>query len=71
MSTKETRGRKPIGEKPADALIRIRLERARKGRYVRAARQARSEDHPQGLSLSQWVLRACDSALRRQSGEEL
>jgi len=69
--TPETRGRKPIGDKPADSLIRIRLERARKGRYVRAARQARSEDHPQGLSLSQWVLGACDAALHRQSGEEL
>lgn len=59
----ETRGRKPIGDKPADSLIRIRLERARKGRYVRAARQARSESHPQGKTLSQWVLEACDAQL--------
>jgi len=63
--TPETRGRKPIGDKPADSLIRIRLERARKGRYVRAARQAKSEDYPQGQSLSQWVLEACDAELRR------
>lgn len=61
----ETRGRKPIGDKPADSLIRIRLERARKGRYVRAARQARSESHPQGKTLSQWVLEACDAALHQ------
>lgn len=61
----ETRGRKPIGDKPADSIIKIRLERARKGRYVRAARQARSEDYPHGMSLSQWVLEACDAELRR------
>jgi len=65
--TAETRGRNPIGDKPADSMIRIRLERARKGRYVRAARQARSVEHPQGKSLSQWVLEACDAALHRQS----
>lgn len=63
--SEETRGRNPIGDKPADSLIRIRVERARKGRYVRAARKARSESHPQGLSLSQWVLEACDTALRQ------
>lgn len=63
--TPETRGRKPIGDKPADSMIRIRLERARKRRYVRAAMQARSESHPQGLSLSQWVLEACDAALHQ------
>jgi len=68
--SEETRGRNPIGDKPADSLIRIRVERARKGRYVRAARQAKSKSQPHGLSLSQWVLGACDSALHRQSGEE-
>ena len=68
--SEETRGRNPIGDKPADSIIKIRVERARKGRYVRAARKARSEGYPQGLSLSQWVLGACDAALHRQSPGE-
>lgn len=59
----ETRGRNPIGNAPADGLIRIRVERRRKGIYVRAARQSRTAEHPRGQTLSQWVLDACDAAL--------
>lgn len=59
----ETRGRPPVGDSPADGLIHVRVERRRKGLYVRAARQARTAEHPQGQTLSQWVLDACDAAL--------
>ena len=59
----ETRGRNPIGDAPADGIIQIRVERRRKGLYVRAARQAKTEEHPQGQTLSQWVLDACDAQL--------